>query len=59
MRGGCIARVLASKGSKIKEGDYVFVWSGWTEVAVAKEAEVSLIDLPKGTRLTDGIGAAG
>ncbi|KAI1086798.1 NAD(P)-binding protein [Rostrohypoxylon terebratum] len=59
MRGGCIARVLASKGGKVKEGDYVFVWSGWTEVAVVAEDVVSLIDLPKGTRLTDAIGAAG
>ncbi|KAI1210131.1 uncharacterized protein F4807DRAFT_423914 [Annulohypoxylon truncatum] len=59
MRGGAIARVLASKSSKAKEGEFVFARSGWTEVAVVGEAEFDTIDLPKGTQLTHAIGAAG
>ncbi|KAI1440019.1 NAD(P)-binding protein [Annulohypoxylon stygium] len=59
MRGGSIARVLATKSYKAKEGDYVFAWSGWTEVSTVAEVDFSVIDLPEGTRITDGIGAAG
>ncbi|KAI1459678.1 hypothetical protein F4805DRAFT_472760 [Annulohypoxylon moriforme] len=59
MRGGSIARVLASKSPKAKVGDFVFARSGWTEVAVVGEAEFDAIDLPEGARIIDAIGAVG
>ncbi|KAI0886625.1 uncharacterized protein GGS22DRAFT_115765 [Annulohypoxylon maeteangense] len=59
MRGGSIARVLATKSAKAKEGEYVYAGSGWTEVAVVGDAEFEPIVLPKGTQITDAIGAAG
>ncbi|KAI0380527.1 hypothetical protein F5Y04DRAFT_257569 [Hypomontagnella monticulosa] len=59
MRGGAIARVLASKSPKAKEGDMVFSQSGWTEVAIVDNDKFDVIDLPKGTKVTDALGAAG
>ncbi|KAI1372140.1 hypothetical protein F4677DRAFT_275620 [Hypoxylon crocopeplum] len=59
MRGGAIARVLASKSSKAKEGDMVVSRSGWTEVAIVNESQFDVINLPKGTKVTDALGVAG
>ena len=59
MRGGAIARVLASKSPKAKEGDMVFSQSGSTEVAIVDSDKFDVIDLPKGTKVTDALGAAG
>lgn len=39
MRGGTVGRVLASKSSQVKEGDYVSTMSGWTEIAILKEGQ--------------------
>lgn len=39
MRGGTVGRVLASKSSQAKEGDYVSTMSGWTEIAILKEGQ--------------------
>ncbi|KAI1100914.1 hypothetical protein F4804DRAFT_344387 [Jackrogersella minutella] len=60
MRGFAICKVLASKNPKAKDGDLVFTQSGWTEVAIVSEGEqLDVLDLPKGTKTTDAIGAAG
>ncbi len=39
MRGGTACRVLASKSSKAKEGDYVNGMTGWTEYAILPEGQ--------------------
>lgn len=59
MRGFGIARVLASKSSKAKEGDMVVSRSGWAEFAIVDESQFDVIALPKGTKITDALGAAG
>ena len=37
MRGGNASRVLASKSTKAKEGDIVYTYGGWREVAILNE----------------------
>ena len=59
MGGYSISRVLASKSSKAKEGELVFGDVGWTEVAIMGEEEFDTIDVPKGTKITDALGATG
>ncbi|KAI0475398.1 NAD(P)-binding protein [Xylariaceae sp. FL0804] len=59
MRGGCICRVLASKSNKVKEGDIVNTFCGWTEMAIVKETELDLFELPKGAKVTDALGVLG
>ncbi|KAI1813663.1 NAD(P)-binding protein [Poronia punctata] len=57
MRGGAVARVLASKSDKVKEGDLVTGSVGWTEVAILKAFEK--VEVPKGGRMTDFISVLG
>ncbi|KAI2627797.1 NAD(P)-binding protein [Hypoxylon sp. NC1633] len=59
MRGLVVARVLASKSAKAKEGELGLVRSGWTEVAVVDESLFSVVDLPRGAKITDALGAIG
>lgn len=59
MRGGTISRVLASKSSKVKEGDLVTVTIGWTEVAIANEKDLQKVEIPKGGQVTDFLGVLG
>ncbi|KAI0014691.1 hypothetical protein F4780DRAFT_187889 [Xylariomycetidae sp. FL0641] len=59
MRGGAICRVLASKSSKVKQGDLVMAFCGWTEVAIIDEAQADPIQLPKNARITDAISVLG
>lgn len=39
MRGGTVGRVLASKSSQVKEGEFVSTMSGWTEFAILKKGQ--------------------
>ncbi|KAI1763095.1 hypothetical protein GGR53DRAFT_467628 [Hypoxylon sp. FL1150] len=59
MRGNVLGKVIASKSFKAKEGDIVSAFNGWGEYAIADEKWVTLYDLPKGTKATDTLGAAG
>jgi hypothetical protein len=59
MRGGTIARVLASKNPKVKEGDFVTTSTGWSEVAIAGEKGFEKAEIPKGGQATDLLGVLG
>ncbi|ORY68283.1 uncharacterized protein BCR38DRAFT_335663 [Pseudomassariella vexata] len=59
MRGAAISRVLASKSAKVKEGDIVNASVGWTEVGIVNEKQFEIIDLPEGSKITDGLGVLG
>jgi NADPH-dependent curcumin reductase CurA len=60
MRGGTIARVLASTSSSLKEGDLVTVFGNvWTEVSVVAAAQATPVHLPAGAKVTDGLGVLG
>ncbi|KAI4140251.1 MAG: hypothetical protein LQ340_007899, partial [Diploschistes diacapsis] len=59
MRGGTIARVLASKSSSVSPGSYVTATAGWTELAIMPAAEVQKVEIPSNGRLTDALGPLG
>ncbi|KAJ0117331.1 nadp-dependent leukotriene b4 12-hydroxydehydrogenase [Diaporthe amygdali] len=62
MRGSAIARVLASKSPRVKDGDLVTASTGWREVAIVGPKEfdsVSDIPLPKNGKVTDLQGVLG
>jgi NADPH-dependent curcumin reductase CurA len=59
MRGGTVARVLASKNPKVKEGDLVSATIGWTEVAITNEKGFEKVEIPKNGRITDILGVLG
>ncbi|KAI1331564.1 NAD(P)-binding protein [Xylariaceae sp. FL0255] len=59
MRGYTISRVLASKTSKAREGDLLSTAAGWTELAVLNEKDFSVVNVPKGGRITDILGVLG
>jgi NADPH-dependent curcumin reductase CurA len=59
MRGTAISRVLASKIDKVKEGDLVNANCGWTEVAILGAKEFDVVELPKGSKVTDALGVLG
>lgn len=59
MRGNAVSRVLASKSSKVKEGDIVVASVGWTEVGIVNEKMFEVYELPKGGRMTDLISVLG
>ncbi|KAI1122761.1 hypothetical protein F5Y10DRAFT_253329 [Nemania abortiva] len=59
MRGNAVARVIASKSSKVKEGDIVTAGTGWTEVAILGEKDIQKLEVPKGGKITDLIGVLG
>jgi len=60
MRGGVIARVLASKSARAKEGDTVVSYHGWREVAVVNEQQFEPpFPLPANAKITDLLGVFG
>jgi NADPH-dependent curcumin reductase CurA len=60
MRAGTISRVLASKSSKCKKGDYVTANLGIREVGIMPEDQVNPAPpLPKGAKLSDLMGVLG
>lgn len=59
MRGGVIARVIASKTPKVKEGDIVTASIGWTELSIVGENEFQKFEVPKGGKITDLLGVLG
>ncbi|KAM5341231.1 hypothetical protein ACJ41O_015340 [Fusarium nematophilum] len=60
MRGATVARVLASKSAKAKEGDIIPTWSGWQEYAVIKEAAIEpASSLPRVQRPSDYLSGIG
>lgn len=60
MIGVVIANVLASKAPTISVGQKVFTFNaGWAELAITNAANVTLINLPNGAKLTDSLGILG
>jgi NADPH-dependent curcumin reductase CurA len=59
MRGAIIGKVLASKSSKFAVGDYVNASSGWSEIAIVSEKELSKLDVPANGKVTDALGVLG
>ncbi|KAH8593817.1 hypothetical protein B0O99DRAFT_546405 [Bisporella sp. PMI_857] len=59
MRGFVIAKVLASKSSKVVPGDYVTCSSGWREVAIVPSAELNKVNIPSNGKVTDALGVLG
>ena len=61
MRGAVIAKVVASKSGKYEVGDYLYAGCGWREQAVVEEgdADVQVLRVPEGGRLTDALGVLG
>jgi NADPH-dependent curcumin reductase CurA len=59
MRGAVIAKVQASKSAKFTAGDYVTCSTGWTELAVAKEKDLTLLEVPPNGQVTDALGVLG
>ena len=59
MRGAVIAKVQASKAAKFTAGDYVTCSTGWTELAVAKEKDLTLLEVPPNGQVTDALGVLG
>jgi len=60
MRGGVIARVLASQSPRAKEGDVVVTYAGWREVAIVNDALVEPpFPLPENAKITDLLGVLG
>ncbi|OWO97917.1 hypothetical protein B2J93_4486 [Marssonina coronariae] len=59
MRGAVIGKITASKSSKFGPGDYVTVTAGWTEVAIVDEKEVTRLEVPENTMVTDALGVLG
>jgi NADPH-dependent curcumin reductase CurA len=60
MRGASVARVLASRSDKAKEGDVVSCYGGWNEYAVLGEAMFEPpASMPKTSQPTDLLSALG
>ena len=60
MRGGTIARVLASTSASLKEGDLVTTFGPvWAEVLVLPAQQATPVQLPAGAKVTDGLGVLG
>ena len=60
MRGGVLARVLASRSSKAQAGDLVYAMTGWREIAIASEKEFEPpLTLPAGVKPRDLLGVLG
>ena len=59
MRGGTIAKVLASTAPNFSAGQYVSCTPGWTELAILPAKDVTLIEIPPNGRLTDTLGVLG
>lgn len=60
MRGGALARVLASRSGKAKAGDLVYAMTGWREIAIASEKLFEPpLALPSNAKPTDLLGVLG
>lgn len=59
MRGAVIGKVVASKSSNFAVGNYVTASSGWTELAVVKEKDLTLLEVPANGQVTDALGVLG
>lgn len=59
MRGASVAKVLASKNDRVKEGGLVTGFTGWTEVAILDGKSFEVVELPKGAEVTDAVGCLG
>lgn len=60
MRGGTIARVLASKSSQAQPGDNIVTYSGWQEFAILSEGQFTPASaLPKTDHLPDYLSILG
>ena len=59
MYGTIIGKVLSSKSPKVKAGDIVLGNTGWTEYAITNDTEVSVINVPKGVKVTEALGGLG
>lgn len=59
MRGAGVGRVVASKSSAFKPGDYVTGFTGWSEYAVLSANEVEKAIIPKGLSPPDALAITG
>ncbi|KAH7029292.1 zinc-binding dehydrogenase [Microdochium trichocladiopsis] len=59
MRGTAISRVLASKSSKAKQGDFVNASLGWQEIAIIPDSAFEVVQIPEGSKVTDALGVLG
>ena len=59
MRGAVLAKVIASKSSKLPVGSYVTCVSGWTEVAIVNAKDATLLEVPPNGKPTDAMGVLG
>ncbi|KAI6080863.1 NAD(P)-binding protein, partial [Hypoxylon rubiginosum] len=59
MRSNILGKVIASKSSKVKEGDIVAALNGWGEYAIVDDRFITSTDVPEGTKATDALGAMG
>lgn len=59
MRGGVIAKVIASKASSHPVGTLVNCFAGWTELAILPAKDVETLNIPSNGRVTDGLGVLG
>lgn len=59
MRGQVIGKIQASKAREFPVGTYAMATSGWTELAVVKEKDLTKIEVPRNGRVTDAMGVLG
>ncbi|KAG0647145.1 NADP-dependent oxidoreductase, partial [Hyphodiscus hymeniophilus] len=59
MRGAVLGKVLATKSTKLPVGSYVTCVSGWTEVAIVKAKDATLLEVPPNGKPTDAMGILG
>lgn len=64
MRGASISKVVASKAPEFSVGDYVTVFSGWTELFIAEasnkdQRNLTKLSIPENGKLTDAMGVLG
>jgi len=64
MRGASIGKVVASKAPSFSVGDYVSVFSGWTELCIADatgadQRNLTKLSIPENGRITDALGVLG
>ncbi len=59
MRGAVIAKVIASKTSKLPIGSYVTCSPGWVELAIVEAKDATLLNIPPNSRTTDALGVLG
>ncbi|EME42631.1 hypothetical protein DOTSEDRAFT_64408 [Dothistroma septosporum NZE10] len=59
MRGNGVGTIIASKNSDFKEGEVVEAMSGWSELAVLGDKELTKLSLPSNGKMTDALGVLG